>query len=85
MTGRGRWRREGRYYVRWGGDAKVEIHGGVAIISLCPNVHLIFFLVDIPNVILAGAAFFALLKKVSLPYIFLSGGILSILLFGLLK
>ena len=56
-----------------------------AIISLCTNVHLIFFLVDIPNVILAGAAFFALLKKVGLPYILLSGGILSILFFGLLK
>lgn len=41
-------------------------------------------LVDIPNVILAGAAFFALLKKVGLPYILLSGGILSILFFGLL-
>jgi chromate transporter len=35
-------------------------------------------LVDIPNVILAGAAFFALLKKVSLPYILLLGGVLSI-------
>ena len=42
-------------------------------------------LVDIPNVILAEAAFFALDKKVSLPYILLSGGILSILFFGLLK
>jgi chromate transporter len=42
-------------------------------------------LVDIPNVILAGAAFFALLKKVNLPYILISGGIFSILLFGLLK
>jgi chromate transporter len=41
-------------------------------------------LIDIPNVILAGAAFFALLKKVGLPYILLSGGILSILFFGLL-
>ena len=37
-------------------------------------------LVDIPNVILAGAAFFVLLKKVSLPYILLLGGVLSILL-----
>lgn len=40
-------------------------------------------LVNIPNVILAVAAFFALLKKVSLPYILLLGGICSILFFGI--
>jgi chromate transporter len=41
-------------------------------------------LIDIPSIVLAGAAFFALIKKFSLPYILLSGGILSILLFGFL-
>ena len=41
-------------------------------------------LIDIRSMVLAGAAFFALIKKFSLPYILLSGGILSILLFGLL-
>ena len=41
--------------------------------------------VDIPSIILAGAAFLALLKKIGLPYILLSGGILSILIFGFLK
>jgi chromate transporter len=40
--------------------------------------------VDAPSVILATATFFALLKKIPLPYILLSGGILSILIFGLL-
>ena len=40
--------------------------------------------VDIPSVILTAAAFYALLKKISLPYILLIGGILSILVFGLL-
>ena len=41
-------------------------------------------LVDIPSILMAAAAFLAIYKKVSLPYILLSGGILSILLFGLL-
>jgi len=41
--------------------------------------------VDIPSIILAGAAFIALLKKVDLLYILLSGAILSILIFGFLK
>ena len=39
--------------------------------------------VDIPSVLFAGAAFFALLKKIALPYILLSGTIFSILIFGL--
>ena len=37
---------------------------------------------DIPAVMLAGGAFFALFRKVRLPYIILVGGILSIILFG---
>jgi chromate transporter len=37
--------------------------------------------VDIPSVILAVVAFLALLKKVSLPYILLGGGLISVLLF----
>lgn len=41
-------------------------------------------LVDIPSVIFTIAAFLALLKKIGLPYILLTGGILSILVFGLL-
>jgi chromate transporter len=41
--------------------------------------------VDIPSIIFAGAAFLALFKKIALPYILLSGAILSILIFGLLN
>jgi hypothetical protein len=41
--------------------------------------------VDVPSMILAVATFLALLKKIPLPYILLPGGILSILIFGLLK
>jgi hypothetical protein len=41
--------------------------------------------VDIPSILFAGAAFFALIKKIGLPYILLSGAILSILIFGLLN
>jgi chromate transporter len=40
--------------------------------------------VDIPSVLFTIAAFLALLKKVGLPYILLTGGILSIIIFGFL-
>jgi len=39
--------------------------------------------VDIPSIIFAGAAFIALLKKIDLLYILITGTILSILIFGL--
>ena len=39
-------------------------------------------LVDIPSIIFAATAFIALLKKIDLLYILLSGAILSILIFG---
>jgi len=41
-------------------------------------------LVDIPRILMATAAFFAIYKKIGLPYILLSGGILSILIYGFL-
>jgi len=41
-------------------------------------------LVDIPRIIMAAAAFFAIYKKISLPYILLTGGMLSILIYGFL-
>ena len=41
--------------------------------------------VDIPSILFAAAAFIALLKKIDLLYILLSGAILSILIFGLLN
>ena len=37
--------------------------------------------VDIPSVIFAVVAFLALLKKIGLPYILLSGGLVSVVLF----
>jgi chromate transporter len=42
-------------------------------------------LVDIPRILMAAAAFLAIYKKISLPYILLAGGILSILIFGFLS
>jgi len=41
-------------------------------------------LVDIPRILIAAAAFFAIYKKISLPHILLAGGILSILIYGFL-
>jgi chromate transporter len=41
-------------------------------------------LVDIPRILMAAAAFFALYQKISLPYILLAGGVVSIILFGFL-
>ncbi len=40
--------------------------------------------VDIPSVIFTAGAFIALLKKIDLSYILLTGAILSIILFGLI-
>jgi chromate transporter len=40
--------------------------------------------VDIPSILFTVGAFIALLKKIDLPYILLSGAILSLLLFGFL-
>lgn len=42
-------------------------------------------LVDIPRILMASAAFLALYKKINLPYILLTGGVLSIIFWGLLK
>ena len=41
-------------------------------------------LVDIPRILMAAAAFLAIYKKISLPYVLLAGGILSILIYGFL-
>jgi chromate transporter len=42
-------------------------------------------LVDIPRILMATAAFIAIYKKISLPYILLAGGIFSIIFWGLLN
>ena len=41
-------------------------------------------LVDLPRILMAAAALFAIYKKVGLPYILLAGGLLSILIYGFL-
>ncbi|MEI9476104.1 MAG: chromate efflux transporter [Deltaproteobacteria bacterium] len=41
-------------------------------------------LIDIPRILMAAATFFAIYKKIGLPYILLAGGILSILIYGFL-
>ena len=41
-------------------------------------------LVDIPRILMAAAAFFAIYKKISLPYVLLAGGLLSVLIYGFL-
>jgi len=41
-------------------------------------------LVDIPRILIAAAAFFVICKKIGLPYVLLTGGILSILIYGFL-
>jgi chromate transporter len=40
--------------------------------------------VDIPRILIAAAAFLAIYKKIGLPYVLLTGGILSILIYGFL-
>lgn len=40
-------------------------------------------LVDITRILNAAAAFFAIYKKINLPYILLAGGLLSILIYGI--
>ena len=40
--------------------------------------------VDIPRILIAAAAFLAIYRKIGLPYILLTGGILSILIYGFL-
>jgi len=42
-------------------------------------------LVDLPSILMASGAFLAIYKKISLPYILLTGGLLSIIIWGLLK
>jgi chromate transporter len=42
-------------------------------------------LVDVPSILMASGAFLAIYKKVNLPYILLTGGLLSIIIWGLLK
>jgi chromate transporter len=42
-------------------------------------------LFDVPSILMASGAFLAIYKKINLPYILLTGGLLSIIIWGLLK
>jgi hypothetical protein len=41
-------------------------------------------LVDVPRILMAAGAFYAISKRVSLSYILLAGGALSVLVYGFL-
>lgn len=79
------------YYDRLKGVQKVRTMEQGILGSFIGMLGLVLYnftrtsLVDIPTVLMAGGAYFSLYKKIRLPYILISGGILSVLLFGLVK
>jgi len=79
------------YYDRLKGVKAVRIMEQGILASFIGMLGLVLYnfgrasLVDLPRILMAAAAIFALHKKVSLPYILLGGGILSVIFFGLLK
>jgi chromate transporter len=79
------------YHDRLRGVEKVRMMEQGVLGSFIGMLALVLFnfgrtsLVDIPRILMAAAAFFAIYKKIGLPYILLAGGILSILIFGLLS
>jgi chromate transporter len=78
------------YHDRLKGVDKVRMMEQGVLGSFIGMLALVLFnfgrtsLVDIPRILMAAAAFFAIYKKVGLPYILLAGGILSILIYGFL-
>ena len=78
------------YYDRLKGLQKVRTMEQGILGSFIGMLGLVLYnfakasLVDIPSILMAGGAYIALHKKIPLPYILISGGIFSILLFGLL-
>jgi chromate transporter len=79
------------YHDRLRGVEKVRMMEQGVLGSFIGMLALVLFnfgrtsLVDIPRILMAAAAFLAIYKKISLPYILLAGGILSILIFGFLS
>ena len=79
------------YHDRLRGVEKVRMMEQGVLGSFIGMLALVLFnfgktsLVDIPRILMAAAAFFAIYKKISLPYILLAGGILSIIIFGFLS
>jgi len=78
------------YHDRLRGVEKVRMMEQGVLGSFIGMLALVLFnfgkasLVDIPRILMAAAAFFAIYKKIDLPYILLAGGLLSILVYGFL-
>jgi chromate transporter len=78
------------YHDRLRGVEKVRMMEQGVLGSFIGMLALVLFnfgkasLVDIPRILMAAAAFFAIYKKIELPYILLAGGLLSILVYGFL-
>jgi chromate transporter len=78
------------YHDRLKGVEKVRMMEQAILGSFIGMICLVLYnfgttsLVDIPRILMAAAAFFAIYKKIGLPYILLSGGVLSILIYGFL-
>jgi chromate transporter len=78
------------YHDRLRGVEKVRMMEQGILGSFIGMLALVLFnfgktsLVDIPRILMAAAAFFAIYRKINLPYILLAGGVVSILLFGFL-
>jgi chromate transporter len=78
------------YHDRLRGVEKVRMMEQGVLGSFIGMICLVLYnfgrasLVDIPRIPMAAAAFFAIYKKVSLSYVLLAGGVLSILIYGFL-
>ncbi len=78
------------YYDRFKGIERVRMMEQGVLASFIGMLGLVLYnfgrasLVDIPRILMATGAFFAIYKKISLPYILLVGGIVSILMYGFL-
>ena len=78
------------YHDRLKGVEKVQMMEKGILGSFIGMLALVLFnfgrtsLVDIPRILMAAAAFLAIYKKISLSYILLAGGALSILIYGFL-
>jgi chromate transporter len=79
------------YHDRLRGVEKVRMMEQGILGSFIGMLALVLFnfgktsLVDFPRILMASVAFIAIYKKVRLPYILLTGGLLSIIFWGLLK
>jgi chromate transporter len=78
------------YHDRLRGVEKVRMMEQAVLGSFIGMLALVLYnfgrtsLVDIPRILMAAAAFYGIHKKISLPYILLAGGVLSILIYGFL-